>query len=48
MTDADATIAEHSAVRDAIAAGDTRGAEAAMRRHLAGVRARALGELSDG
>lgn len=47
VTDADATIAEHSAVRDAIAAGDPQGAEAAMRRHLTGVRTRALGELSE-
>lgn len=46
VTDAEATIAEHSAVRDAIAAGDPQGADAAMRRHLIGVRARALFELS--
>lgn len=47
VTDADATIAEHSAVRDAIVAGDPQGADAAMRRHLIGVRTRALGELSE-
>jgi DNA-binding GntR family transcriptional regulator len=47
VTDAEATIAEHSAVRDAIAGGDAVGAEAAMRRHLTGVRSRALGELAE-
>lgn len=46
VTDADATIAEHTAVRDAIADGDPSAAEAAMRRHLVGVRSRALGELT--
>lgn len=47
VTDAEATIAEHSAVRDAIAGGDAVAAEAAMRRHLTGVRSRALGELAE-
>ncbi len=47
VTDAEATIAEHQAVRDAIAAGDGDRAADAMRVHLEGVRARSLSELSD-
>lgn len=46
VTDADATIAEHRAVRDAIAAGDSLVAASAMHAHLDGVRTRSLGELA--
>ena len=38
VTDADATIAEHGAIRDAIADGDADAAAAAMRAHLDGVK----------
>jgi DNA-binding FadR family transcriptional regulator len=47
VTDADATIAEHGAIRDAIADGDADGAAAAMRAHLDGVKTRSLSELAD-
>ncbi|MDT0181792.1 GntR family transcriptional regulator [Microbacterium sp. ARD31] len=47
VTDAAPTMAEHGAVRDAIAAGDADGAAEAMRAHLRGVRERALAELAD-
>lgn len=47
VTDADATIAEHRAVRDAIFAGDADTASAAMRVHLEGVKLRSLSELAD-
>lgn len=47
VTDADATIAEHRAVRDAISGGDVDAASAAMRAHLEGVRERSLSELGD-
>ncbi|WP_314504579.1 GntR family transcriptional regulator [uncultured Microbacterium sp.] len=46
VTDADATIAEHAAVRDAIESGDARAAAAAMHAHLDGVTTRSLGELA--
>lgn len=46
VTDADATIAEHRAVRDAIAAGDAVAAASAMHAHLDGVKTRSLGELA--
>ncbi|MGY1550577.1 GntR family transcriptional regulator [Microbacterium sp. A588] len=46
VTDADATVAEHRAIRDAIAAGDSAAAEAAMRAHLTGVRERSLAEIA--
>jgi len=46
VTDADATIAEHGAVRDAIEAGDPGAAAAAMHAHLHGVMTRSLGELA--
>ena len=47
VTDAEATIAEHRAVRDAIAAGDPGGAAEVMQAHLEGVKARSLSELAD-
>lgn len=47
VTDADATIAEHGAIRDAIAAGDAVAAAAAMTAHLHGVTTRSLSELAD-
>lgn len=47
VTDADATIAEHRAIRDAIADGDAGAASASMRAHLDGVKARSLSELAD-
>lgn len=46
VTDADATIAEHLAVREAIASGDAHGAFAAMTAHLEGVKERSLRELA--
>lgn len=46
VTDAEATLTEHQAVRDAIAAEDPEGAANAMRLHLEGVRRRALDELT--
>ena len=46
VTDADATIAEHRAVRDAIAAGDAEAAAVAMHAHLDGVKTRSLSELA--
>lgn len=46
VTDAEATIAEHRAVREAIAAGDAHAASATMTAHLEGVRERSLTELS--
>lgn len=46
VTDADATIAEHRAVRDAIAAGNADAAAQAMRAHLEGVRKRSLDEIA--
>ena len=47
VTDAEATIAEHRAVRDAISAGDADAASAAMRAHLEGVKRRSLSELAE-
>jgi DNA-binding GntR family transcriptional regulator len=47
VTDADATIAEHGAIRDAISARDPVAAAAAMTAHLQGVTARSLSELAD-
>jgi DNA-binding GntR family transcriptional regulator len=47
VTDADATIAEHGTIRDAIAAGDPAAAAAAMTAHLHGVTTRSLSELAD-
>ena len=47
VTDADATIAEHGTIRDAIAAGDAAAAAAAMTAHLHGVTTRSLSELAD-
>lgn len=45
VTDAEQTIAEHTAVLEAIAAGDEQAAAAAMHDHLVGVRARAIADL---
>lgn len=47
VTDSDETIAEHTAVRDAVAAGDSVAAADAMRRHLVGVQSRAMAELAE-
>jgi DNA-binding GntR family transcriptional regulator len=47
VTDADATIAEHRAIRDAISTGDADAASAAMRAHLEGVKQRSLSELAE-
>lgn len=47
VTDADATIAEHRAIRDAISSGDPDAASQAMRSHLQGVATRSLSELAD-
>jgi DNA-binding FadR family transcriptional regulator len=47
VTDAEATIAEHRAIRDAIAHADADAAFTAMRAHLDGVKTRSLGELAD-
>lgn len=46
VTDAEATIVEHGAIRDAIARGDAEAASAEMVRHLHAVRSRALAELA--
>lgn len=45
VTDADETVAEHRAIRAAIADGDADAAAAAMRAHLIGVRTRATTEI---
>ncbi|MBW8762508.1 MAG: GntR family transcriptional regulator [Microbacterium sp.] len=45
VTDAEETVAEHSAIRDAISDGDPALAERAMRSHLVGVRHRSLEDL---
>ncbi|MGC5173092.1 GntR family transcriptional regulator [Microbacterium sp. DT81.1] len=47
VTDADATIAEHAAIRSAIVRGDAKAASEGMHAHLTGVRHRALGEMAD-
>jgi DNA-binding GntR family transcriptional regulator len=47
VTDADATIAEHGTISDAIAAGDPAAAAAAMTAHLHGVTTRSQSELAD-
>ncbi|MDQ0728150.1 GntR family transcriptional regulator [Microbacterium sp. W4I20] len=46
VTDAAETVAEHRAIAQAIADGDAPAAEEAMRRHLEGVRSRAISEVS--
>jgi DNA-binding GntR family transcriptional regulator len=46
VTDAEATIAEHRAIRDAISSGDADAASEAMRVHLHGVSVRSLSELA--
>jgi DNA-binding GntR family transcriptional regulator len=46
VTDAEATIAEHGAIRDAIAGGDADAASSSMSAHLEGVKARSLEELA--
>lgn len=47
VTDAAETVAEHRAIAQAIADGDARASEDAMRRHLHGVRDRAIADLSE-
>lgn len=47
VTDAESTIAEHQAVRDAIDRGDVEGAYQAMTDHLEGVKRRSLRELAE-
>ncbi len=47
VTDAEHAIAEHSAILDAFAAGDSEGAREAMKRHIGGVKGRSLNESID-
>ncbi|MFB9378770.1 GntR family transcriptional regulator [Kineococcus gynurae] len=47
VTDAEAAVAEHVAILDAVEAGDPGAAEAAMRAHLEAVRERAAAEVAE-
>jgi DNA-binding GntR family transcriptional regulator len=47
VSDADFAIAEHRAIRDALATGEPATATAAMREHILNVRARSLAQVDD-